>query len=145
MSFGNVLREDILDEIFGAENITADTQLDFALSTTNPLDDGSGITEPVGDGYARVTEANDLVTWNAASTTDGGTADGVTQKTNAIEIEFPEATGSWGTITHFAIYQTNVVDDVDAFLGWGELTIPKTIEQGDTARFAIGDLVIQLS
>jgi len=140
MSFGNSLREDLLDEVFGAQNYTAPTALEFGLSTTAPNDDGTNITEPDGvDGYARVTEDNDLVTWNVAVTQDGATAEGITIKENAIEITFPEATATWGTVTHFII-----ADDAGVFMGWGELVIPKTIEQGDTARFAVEDLEIRL-
>lgn len=141
MSFSNFLRESLLDEVFGGQDYTPSTNLEFALSTTAPNDDGTGVTEPT-NGYSRVTEANDLTTWNAAATTDGGTPSGFTEKTNAIEIVFPEATGNWGTVTHFAIYDDTVGNE---FLGWGELTVSKTIEVGDTARFDIGDLVIQLS
>jgi len=141
MSFSNFLRETLLDEIFGGVNYTPALELEIGLSTSAPNDDGTGVTEPA-DGYDRVTVDNDLTTWDNASTVDGGTPDGITSKVNDIEITFPEATGEWGEVTHFVIYDD---DDPENFLGWGELVIPKTIQEGDTARFAIGDLEIRLS
>lgn len=140
MSFSNYLRENLLDEVFGGDNFSPTAELEIGLSTSEPNDDDTNVEEPTGNDYARVVVDNDSTTWNSASTTDGATPDGITQKTNATEIEFPQATGAWGTVSHFVIY-----DDADNLLGWGELVTPKTIEDGDTARFAEGDLTIQLS
>ena len=94
--------------------------------------DASGNAEPVGAGYARVSTAS--ADWNA-STGSPSTVD------NANDITFPEASGSWGLITHFAIWDAATVGNM---LMHGSLTASKTIGSGDTAKFAAGDLDVTL-
>jgi hypothetical protein len=60
------------------------------LSTSVPTDAGSTSGEPVGAGYARQPVTG-------LFTVSGG---GVGQAFNNVNVEFPIATGSWGTITH---------------------------------------------
>ena len=67
--------------------------------TTTPSRDGSGIIEPSGNGYGRVllgvgTEAN---TQKMSAPEYGATA-------NTEIVYFPEATGNWGTCTHFCLF-----------------------------------------
>lgn len=92
-----------------------------ALFEDDPQDDNSG-TECTGASYAR-----QVVTFVRAASTIS----------NDILVAFPESTGSWGTLTHFAIF--------DALVGgnqlWhGTLTASKTVEAGETLTFAIGEL-----
>ena len=102
----------------------------MGLSTADPADDGSGLAEPSGNAYARVqTSASD---WNTAS---GGSLD------NANDITFPQATGSWGAITHFALFDAATGGNM---LAHGALSQSKTIGTGDTAQFAAGDLDVSL-
>jgi len=128
-SFSDYWENKILDHIFGKGNYTPPT-IHVALSTADPTDDGSGLAEPSGNGYQRVqTSASD---WNAAS---GGSLD------NATDITFPEATGNWGTITHFALFDAATAGNM---LAHGALSQSKTIGSGDTAKFAAGDLDVSL-
>ena len=128
-SFSNYLENELLDHVFGKGSYTPPT-IYVALSTANPLDDGSGLSEPSGNGYSRVqTSGTD---WNAAS---GGSID------NAGEITFAEATGSWGTITHFALMDAASGGNM---LVHGALGASKSIGSGDTAKFAAGDLDVSL-
>jgi hypothetical protein len=128
-SFSNFWEDKILDHIFGKENYTPPT-LYVALSTADPLDDGSGLNEPTSNGYARVeTSASD---WNAAS---GGSLN------SASDIIFPKATGSWGTITHFALFDAGMDGNM---LAYGALSQPKDVDSSYTAIFDAGDLYISL-
>lgn len=128
-SFSDYLEDALLDHIVGKTSLTMPTAY-VALSTADPLDNGSGMAEPSGNGYARVqTSGTD---WNAAS---GGSID------NVNDITFPEATGSWGTITHFAIFDAVTGGNM---LVHGSLSASKSIDNGDTAKFAAGDLDITL-
>ena len=128
-SFTNYWENKILDHIFGKGNYTPPT-IFVGLSTADPLDDASGLAEPSGNGYARVqTSASD---WNAAS---GGSLD------NADDITFAQATGSWGTITHFALFDAATGGNV---LAHGALSQSKTISSSGIARFESGDLDISL-
>jgi len=101
-----------------------------ALSTADPLDAGSGMAEPSGNNYTRVTTSG--ASWNAAAS---GAID------NAAALTFPEASGDWGTITHFALFDALSGGNM---LGHGSLSAPKVVENGDTPRFAAGDLDITL-
>jgi hypothetical protein len=128
-SFSDYWENEILDHIFGKGNYSPPT-IHVALSTADPTDDGSGLAEPTGNGYQRAqTSAGD---WNAAS---GGSLD------NAADITFPEATGNWGTITYFALFDAATAGNM---LAHGALNQSKTISGGDTAKFAAGDLDVSL-
>ena len=128
-SFGDYAENKILDHITGKTSFTKPTAY-IALSTADPTDDGSGIAEPSGNGYARVTTSGS--DWDAASS--GATA-------NAAIISFPTATGSWGTITHFAIFDASTSGNM---LAHGELDTPTAISTNQIARFAIGAFDITL-
>ncbi|HCO92985.1 MAG TPA: hypothetical protein DIU00_03390 [Phycisphaerales bacterium] len=127
--FSDYWENKILDHIFGKGSYTPPV-IYVALSTADPTDDGSGFAEPSGNAYARVqTSASD---WNAAS---GGSLD------NAGDITFGQATGSWGTITHFALFDAVTGGNM---LAHGALSQPKAIGGSDTAKFEAGDLDISL-
>lgn len=128
-SFSDYLEDELLDHVFGKGSYTPPT-IYIALSTADPLDDGSGLAEPSGNGYARAQTAG--TDWNAAS---GGAID------NANAIAFNEATGSWGTVTHFALMDAASGGNV---LVHGVLSASKSIGSGDTAEFAAGDLDVSL-
>jgi hypothetical protein len=128
-SFSNHWENEILDHLFGKSNYTPPT-IHVGLSTADPGDDGAGLSEPSGNGYARVqTEAAD---WNVAA---GGLLD------NANIIAFNIATGNWGTLTHFALFDAASGGNM---LAHGILTEAKVVGSGDTARFAAGDLDVTL-
>lgn len=127
MSFSDYLEGKILDHIFDEASYTAPTWY-VALSTADPSEDGSTIAEPSGNGYAR-------------------TALGATTRTdNSVEndasVEFPEASGSWGSVTYFAYFDAATDGN---FLGSAALTGgAQAIGSSDTARFAAGELTITL-
>lgn len=124
-SFADYWEDEVMDHLFGKGSYTPPT-IHVGLSTADPLDTAAGLAEPVGNGYARVqtSEAN----WNASS---GGLID------NAAVLTFPEATGSWGTITHVALFDAATAGNM---LSHGSLAVSKLISSGDTPRFPIGDL-----
>ena len=127
--FSDYWENKILDHIFGKGSYTPPV-IYVALSTADPTDDGSGFSEPSGNAYARSqTSASD---WNAASS---GSLD------NAGDITFDKATGSWGTITHFALFDAVTGGNM---LAHGALSQPKAIGSSDTAKFEAGDLDISL-
>jgi hypothetical protein len=128
-SFTDYWENEILDHMFGKGNYAPPT-IHVGLSTADPLDDASGLSEPCGNGYARAqTSASD---WNSAS---GGSLE------NANEITFAQATGSWGTITHFALFDAATGGNM---LANGALSQSNTIDNSDIAKFEVGDLGIGL-
>src|SRR4030042_476256 len=124
-SFSDYWENEILDHAFGKDDYTPPT-IYVGLSTTDPGDDGAGLSEPSGNGYARVqtTEAD----WNGAA---GGLVDNV----NALELG--PATGDWGTVTHFALFDSAAGGHL---LAHGALGQAKTFGNGDPARIPGGDL-----
>lgn len=134
MSMFNALEKQVLDHLFGNSTWVAPTNIYVALSTTTPNEDGTGITEPVGNGYARVlTSAAD---WNAAVTGDPTVID------NLNPIGFPQASGgAWGLITHWVLYDALTGGAVQSY---APLDTSKAIGDGDTASFAAGDLNMTL-
>ena len=127
--FSDYWENKILDHIFSKGSYTPPT-IYVGLSTADPTDSGSGLAEPSGNGYARVqTSASD---WNSAA---NGSLD------NAGNITFNQATGNWGTITHFALFDAATAGNMLAF---GALSQSKSINESDTARFEAGDLNISL-
>lgn len=127
-SFSNYLENKILDHVFKVAAFAVPLNIYIALSTADPTDTGGGIAEPVGNAYAR-TLAN---AWDAA-------ANGATQNTN--QVTFPTATGNWGNITHFAIFDAAVAGNMIAH---GSLTTAKAVTTGDTPRFNAGDIDVTL-
>ena len=125
MSFSNYLENKVLLHVFGATAYTAPSTLYVALFTSDPGETGSG-TEVSGGSYARQT-ATFTVTGNQAS--------------NTTAVEFPTATGSWGTITYAAVYDAVSGGNL---LASGALTTSKTIASGDVLRIPAGDFDINL-
>jgi hypothetical protein len=124
-SLSDYSEDKLNDHLCGKTSFTMPTVY-IAASTADPTDDASGIAEPSGNGYARVTTSG--ADWNASSS---GSA------TNANDIEFPEATGSWGTITHFAAYDASSGGNM---LWHGDLDSSVSITSGKVLRFAAGAL-----
>lgn len=125
MSFTNFLETELLDHVFGGNAYTAPATLYVGLFTTAPGEAGGG-TELSGSGYARQSVAM-TVTGNTAS--------------NSANVEFPEATASWGTITHAAIFDASTGGNM---LAYASLTTSKTVGAGDIMRFSTSQLTVTL-
>ncbi len=121
-SLSDYIENDLLDHVLKTTSYTQPTNLYVGLSTADPTDSGSGIAEPAGGAYTRVAHNS----WDVAS----GRA---TENTGTIT--FPEATGSWGTISHFFISDASSGGNM---IGHGSLSASKTIESGDNASFQDG-------
>lgn len=129
--FSDFLENELLDHVFGAAAYSAPATVYVSLFTAAPSDAGGG-TEVTGGSYDRVDVTNNATNWPAAS---GGA------KANGTAITFAQASASWGVVTHFGIHDANTAGNL---LCWGALTASKTIDSGDTASFAIGELDISL-
>lgn len=131
--YSDFFQNKLLNHIFGSITYSPPTTYYIALSTANPKGDGSGLSEPSGNGYERKSVDNNKTNWSTSS-------DGVIS--NAIEIAFIEATGNWGTITHLAIFDAESGGNM---LVYEKLITPKTVEADQTVKCAIGDLEIRCS
>lgn len=116
--------KDRICNLLRGTSITAPASVFVALSTTATADDGTGLTEPVGNGYART-----VVVFDAPSL-------GI--MLNQL-VTFPQATGSWGTLTHFAIMDASTAGNM---LYHDSLAASLPVGSLDTARFQPGDLSV---
>ena len=123
-AMSDYLENEILDHILGTGAYTMPTTVYVGLSTGSFNDDNSG-TELSGNNYAR-----ESISFGAASS---GTA------SNDAAVEFNAATGSWGTVSHFGIFDALTSGNL---LIHGALTASKVIETGDILKIAIGDMDI---
>jgi hypothetical protein len=98
-----------------------------ALYTTDPTDADTG-TEVSGNGYARQS-----VTFSAPS--NGATS-------NSSAVEFPQATGSWGTVAYIGLRDASSGGNL---LYHTALDASKTIATGDVFRISAGSLTVTLT
>lgn len=130
-SLSNFLELEILDHVFGAAAYTAPGTLYFALFTVAPSDSGGG-TEVSGGSYARVGVTNNATNFPAAS---GGA------KSNGTAITFPAATAAWGTVVAMGVFDASSGGNL---LAWATLATSKTVANGDTVSFPVGDFDVTL-
>lgn len=121
----NFLTHKLLDHVLRGVTYSPPSTVYMALYTSNPGDDDTG-TEVSGNGYQR-----QPVTFSAASNR---------QIVNSNQVEFPEATGPWGTITHFGLRDAETGGNL---LFYGALTAPVTIGQGQQLIFRAGDIIVE--
>lgn len=135
MSFGDYWENKVLDHLLGATVYTAPATVYVGLSTTDPLDDGSGVTEPSGaNGYSRVAVTNNPANFPAALA-------GI--KKNGVLLTFPQnTTADWGLLPYVFITDSALGGNM---LASGLISPPKTIQTGDVAEFAINSLIFTLN
>lgn len=130
----NYLEQQIFNHIFRDDTFTKPSNIYIGLTTDVPSDDGSYTEMPDANGYARYANASGDATWSAHSDT----------ASNLVEFSFPQATGDWG-VASGVIITDSATHSAGNVLLHGELTTPKTIQNGDTFKFGIGDLDVVIS
>jgi hypothetical protein len=136
MSFSDYLEDKVLDHVFGGTAYTAPSTLYVGVFTSASSDSSAG-TEVSGNGYAR----------QSVAFTVSGTSP--TTAASSAAVEFPEATGSWGTVTYAGIFDALSGGNM---LAHAQLTdpadfttaLPKTIGTGDILRISAGNLKVTL-
>lgn len=108
-SKSDYLENKLLDHTLKNTAYTSPTTVYAALFTTIPTDASPG-TEVSGGSYAR-----QAITFGSAS---GGSS------SNSVAVTFPAATGAWGAIVAFAIFDASTVGNM---LYWGELLGPRKV------------------
>lgn len=139
-ALSNYLENALIDHVFRGQTWTPPASFYMALFTSAPSDSGGG-TEVAGNSYARVAVTRSLAAWagtqGAGTTVASSGTGGVTS--NNVSIQFPTPTGSWGTVTHFGVFDTSTTGNL---LLWGALTVQQTINTGNTVSFAAGQLQV---
>ena len=123
----NYLENALINVTLRATSYTTPTTVYVALYATDPTDADTG-TECSGTSYAR------------QSVTFGAPSNGAS--TNSAAVEFPQAGGSWGTITHIGLRDASTAGNL---LYHTALDASKTIATGDVFRIATGSLSVTLS
>lgn len=121
----------MLDTLYGGVATIAPAIYYHGLSTTEPASDGTNVTEPVGNGYARVAVTNNLTNFPAAA---------LRSKSNGTVITFPAPTpGDWGVVEWVPLYDAATSGN---FCGWGVLASPVTVTGGGSApEIPVGGMV----
>jgi len=125
----NYWRNKVLSHGFGKEVYAAPSLYWVALSLTDPLGTGLGITEPSGGGYGRIGTASS--DWNDVSSFEIH---------NSAMIRFPRALSNWGEILYFAIFDDETAGNM---LAYG-VVAPFTVSIYDVVQFDPNDLVVSL-
>jgi hypothetical protein len=123
----NYLENALINATLRNTSYTSPTTTYLALYTSDPTDADTG-TEVSGGSYAR------------QAITFGSPSNGVS--TNSAAIEFPTATGSWGTITHVGIRDASTAGNL---LYHTPLDASKVIASGDIFRISTGNLSVTLA
>ena len=123
----NYLENGLLNAVLRNTSYTSPATVYVGLYTSNPGEGNTG-TEVSGGSYAR------------KSATFGSPSDGVC--TNSAAVEFDQATGSWGTVSHVGLLDAITSGNL---LFYTDITTSKTIESGDIFRIASGSLSVTLA
>lgn len=100
----------------------------IGLSLTQPMVDGSGVTEPTASEYERVEITNFSTPSN-----------GVVQTTGTVS--FPESLSSWGIVSHYVIFDAQTEGNL---LWFCALDSPKSIETDTLTTFRSGEIKLVL-
>ena len=123
----NYLENALINATLRNTSYTSPATVYLALYTSDPTDADTG-TEVSGNAYER------------QSITFGAPSNGVS--TNTAAIEFPQATGSWGTVAYIGIRDASTAGNL---LFHTALDASKAIATGDVFRVAIGSLSVTLA
>ena len=126
-AMSNYLENALINATLRNTTYTSPSTVYVALFTSDPTDAGSG-TECSGGAYVR------------QSATFGAPSDGASSI--SADVEFPQATGAWGTITHFGIFDASSSGNL---LYHGALTASKTIATGDVLKITSSNLTVTLA
>lgn len=119
----------ILDWMMTTGSATRPTSWYVALYTAAPSDSGGG-TEVSTGGYSRQS-----VTFGAASSPGGTTS-------NTGAVSFTASGANYGTVTHIGIFDNSSGGNL---LWHGALTASKTVNDGDTLEFSIGNIDLTIA
>lgn len=122
----NYLENKLLDHVLRNVSYTSPTTVYVGLFTSDPTDDNTG-TEVSGGSYARQILS--------VTTASGGIV------TSSADVTFPQATGSWGTVSHIGLLDSLTSGNL---LMHTPLTTSRAIESGDILKISTGNLTASL-
>ena len=123
--------------LFRTASFAKPSVLALALCTADPTDAATGAScnEVANAGaYARQVLNPLDANWSAPDATGGVTR-------NQSIVTFPQATASWGTVTHFVITDSATYGAGNVLIK-GTLTVSKLIGNGDQFKFPVDSLTV---
>lgn len=129
-SFTDYLEGELLDHVLNAAAYSAPANIYLALATADPTDaaTGASMNEVANSGsYART-----------AITVGAAASRAVTQDA---DVDFPTATGDWGTVTHWAIVDNSTHGAGNA-LAHGSLSPSKVVYNGNSPSVLSGQVIV---
>jgi len=123
----NYLENGLLNAVLRNTSYNSPATVYVGLYTSDPGEGNTG-TEISGGSYAR------------KDVTFGSPSNGVC--TNSAAVEFAQATGSWGTVSHVGLLDAITSGNL---LFYTDITTSKTIESGDIFKIAAGSLSVTLA
>jgi hypothetical protein len=122
----NYLENKLLDHVLRNTSYNSPTTVYVGLYTSDPGDGNTG-TEVSGGSYARQVLN--------VTTASGGIV------TSSADVTFPQATGSWGTVSHIGLLDALSSGNL---LMHTPLTTSRAIESGDILKISTGNLTAAL-
>ena len=123
----NYLEDALINGTLRATTFTAPAAVYVSLHTADPTDAGTG-TEVSGGSYVR-----QAATFAAPSNGSSATS---------ADVDFPQATGNWGTIGWIGIWDASTAGNM---LYHTALDASKAIDTGDIFKIATGSLTVTLA
>jgi len=123
----NYLEDALINATLRGTNFTAPAAVYVSLHTADPTDAGTG-TEVSGGSYIR------------QAATFAAPSNGVSA--TSADVDFPQATGSWGTIGWIGIWDAQTTGNL---LYHTALDASKSIDTGDIFKIASGNLTVTLA
>lgn len=135
MSFTDKWETDVLNYLLNGVSMGLPSTLYMGvhIGSSAPTDAGTGFVEPTGGAYARVALPRSVGTFAVPT---GGVAN------NLGLLSFPLPTTTWGTATHFGIFDASTGGNAVIIAA---LNTPKLIAPGDSPTFGVGACTITLS
>lgn len=130
-SFSNYSENILLNHLTRNSAYTPAASIFLALCTGDPGETATGasMSEVANSGsYART-----AVTFSAAASR---------RVTASADVAFPAASGSWGTVSHWAIVDSNTYGSGNV-LAYGAFTVSKSIVSGNTPTFTGSSLFVE--
>lgn len=123
----------LLDHAVGKASYTPVATLYLALCTADPTDSATG---------ASMNEVSDSNAYQRTAVSFGAAASrAVTQDSDTV---FPQATGSWGTVTHWAVVDTQTYGSGNV-LAHGAFSTSKDINTDNTATVPSGEVEVSFN
>lgn len=142
-AFSDYVENKLVDLLVRGQTFTPPATVYVGLSTAACSDSSVGTEVANSNNYSRVAVTSSLANWAGTQSAGSTTASSGTggQTSNNAAINFPTPSGSWGTVTHWFLIDSGTYGSGNLLI-CDDLTVSKTINNGDTVSFAIGALTI---